>query len=52
MVDGRVDAYGPTIKTLVTLLNDRNALPQGLPNLGRPKPEVARALNYRSRVGV
>jgi peptidoglycan hydrolase-like protein with peptidoglycan-binding domain len=32
IVDGRVDPHGPTIKSLVTTLNDRGALPAGLPN--------------------
>lgn len=44
VVDGRVDAGGSTIKSLVTVLNDRNALPRGLPNLGPPSPEIVRAL--------
>lgn len=44
IVDGRIDVRGPTIKSLVTTLNDRGALPAGLPNVGPPSQSVARAL--------
>lgn len=46
-VDGRVDVLGPTIKSLVTTLNNRNALPAGLPNIGPPSEGVVRALAGR-----
>lgn len=42
--DGRVDPCGPTITSLVKLLNGRSALPSNLPNLGPPAPDFARAL--------
>lgn len=52
VVDGRVDAMGPTVKSLATLLNDRNALPAGLANLGPPNPTIAAALTSRAKTPV
>lgn len=43
-IDGRVDVRGPTIKSLVMTLNDRGALPPGLPNVGQPSQGVVHAL--------
>jgi peptidoglycan hydrolase-like protein with peptidoglycan-binding domain len=48
--DGRVDPGGDTIQKLVCLLNERNQLPQGLPNLGPPDPRIALALNGQGAV--
>lgn len=45
IVDGRVDPTGPSIKSLVKLLNARNALPRGFANLGPPSHEFIRALS-------
>ncbi|HEY7685139.1 MAG TPA: peptidoglycan-binding domain-containing protein [Gemmatimonadales bacterium] len=45
VVDGRVDASGPTIVKLVQLLHARDQLPRGLPNLGAPDERIARGLN-------
>ena len=44
IVDGRVDVQGPTITSLVTTLNDRGALPSGLPNIGQPSDTIVKAL--------
>jgi hypothetical protein len=44
IVDGRIDVGGPTIMSMMRLLNSRNALPTGLRGLGAPKPEIVNAL--------
>lgn len=46
--DGRVDMGGPTIRSLISWLNERSMLPTGVSNLTPPRPEWIRCLSGKA----